>query len=472
MAVSALLISADHTLVEGVTEVVEAIADLDLHVVSRTSDALARLRRGGTAMLLVHLPADADVTQVTPLLQFVATSGAATPTVVITDVYRADQTLALLRQGTADCLGRPLDLHRLAYLADTLTLRARYLARLAEPVAEGFGEEELGEQERFLYPRGGEMGRVMGQVRTVAPQDTTVLLGGETGTGKTCLARLIHRLSSRRSQPFIVVNCGSLAQNLIESELFGHVKGAFTGADRDRVGKFEAVGRGTLVLDEIDALPLALQAKLLRAVEERVFEPVGSNRTLPVEARLIVASNRDLEQEVEAGRFRSDLYYRFNVVAFFLPPLRERQEIIPALARSFVEKFAGAGGRPARDLSPEVLRLLGKYRWPGNVRELRNAIERAVALCEGPAIRPDDLPDAIRAVEDTPAACGPDVVLESSAVPATGTLGQAKESAEASRIREALRRHKNNRLRAAAELGISRMTLYKKLHRYGLMLGT
>src|SRR5262249_30034781 len=159
------------------------------------------------------------------------------PMVVICDDYRAEHTLALLRQGAVDCLARPLDLHRLAYMADMLTLRPRYLARKSAPASEGFAAEELGDHERFLYPRQGPMGKLMEQARTVAPQDTTVLLGGETGTGKTCLARLMHGLSSRRNEPFIVVNCGSLAQNLIESELFGHLKGAFTGADRDRVGK-------------------------------------------------------------------------------------------------------------------------------------------------------------------------------------------------------------------------------------------
>jgi two-component system response regulator HydG len=469
MPVSALLISADPTLVRSVAEVVNSVADLELDVAPRPAEGLGCLR-GGVALLLVHLPAGADVGVVSPLLHRVAASGAATPTVVIADAYRPEDTLALLRQGAADCLGRPLDLRRLAYLADTLTLRARYLAGRTAPAADDFAADELGGEERFLYPRGGEMGRLMKQVHTVAPQDTTVLLGGETGTGKTCLARLIHRLSPRHDEPFVVVNCGSLAPNLIESELFGHVKGAFTGADRDRVGKFAAVGRGTLVLDEIDALPLALQAKLLRAVEERVFEPVGTNKLLPVEARLVVASNRDLEQEVRAGRFRADLYYRFNVIAFYLPPLRERQELIPALARAFVEKYTAAGDRPARDLSAEALTALVKYRWPGNVRELRNAVERAVALCPVPSIRPDDLPDAVRDGE-----CAPSAVVAAAVVapaPAGGTLGEAKECAEASRIREALRRHKNNRLRAAAELGISRMTLYKKLHRYGLMFGT
>jgi DNA-binding NtrC family response regulator len=461
------LISADPHLIAGVAEVMKSVADLDLHVVPGPAEATPHLRHGTPALLLVHLPEAADVAPVSRLLRQVVLSGAATPVVVLCDAYQPQHTLTLLRQGAADCLGRPLDLHRLAYLADTLTIRARYLARAAEPAAEGFAAEEMGEQERFLYLRGGEMGRLMGQVRTVAPQDTTVLLGGETGTGKTCLARLIHRLSPRRGEPFVVVNCGSLAHNLIESELFGHLKGAFTGADRDREGKFASAGRGTLLLDEIDALPLPLQAKLLRAVEERVFEPVGSNKLLPFEARLIVASNRELEQEVAAGRFRSDLYYRFNVVAFFLPPLRERREIIAPLARAFVEKFA-TGGRPVRDIGADVLRLLEKYPWPGNVRELRNAVERAVALCPGAAIRPEDLPEPLLAAEEAAPAAGPALV---GAAATTGTLGEAKECAEASRIRAALWRNKNNRLRAAAELGISRMTLYKKLHRYGLMFG-
>jgi two-component system response regulator HydG len=469
MPVSALLISADPTLVKGVAEVVNSIAGLDLCVAPCAADAGPLLRRGGIALLLVHLPEGGDVAQVGSLLRQVVASSAATPLVVICESYRPDQTLALLRQGAADCLGRPLDLHRLAYMADMLTLRPRYLARQVEPVADGFAAEELSDHERFLYPRHGPMGRLMEQVRTVAPQDTTVLLGGETGTGKTCLARLMHGLSPRRNEPFVVVNCGSLAHNLIESELFGHVKGAFTGADRDRTGKFAAVGKGTLVLDEIDALPLPLQAKLLRGVEERLFEAVGSNQTQRFDARLIVASNRDLKSEVEAGRFRSDLYYRFNVVAFFMPPLRERPAIIPALTETFIEKFATAGNRPVREVSADAQSLLLNYRWPGNIRELRNAIERAVALCAGTVIQPGDLPDEMRAggVQHEKL-----VAAVAAATTMAGTLGEAKEVAEASRIREALKRNKNNRLRAAAELGISRMTLYKKLHRYGLMLGS
>jgi len=321
------------------------------------------------------------------------------------------------------------------------------------------------------------------------------MLGGETGTGKTHLAGVIHRLSPRRDQPFLTINCGALAANLIESEMFGHVKGAFTGADAERTGKFAAVGRGTLFLDEIDSLPPELQAKLLRVVEERAFEPVGSNKTMRLRARLIVASNRPLEREMAAGRFRPDLYYRFNVVAFEIPPLRQRCPLIPALARSLLAEFASRAGRRIDAIASEAMQALLAHSWPGNVRELRNVIERAVALCTGDVIGLDDLPEHIHATgqamaadptpKSVPGAAPspsevPAVVPFSSHVgdlrsgeeqPSSGRslLADSKERTEQLLIAQALERNGWNRLRAAAELGISRMTLYKKLHKYGLM---
>jgi DNA-binding NtrC family response regulator len=315
-----------------------------------------------------------------------------------------------------------------------------------------------------------EMVELREQVKRVIPQDTTLLLTGETGTGKTRLARLIHELSPRRAEPFLVVDCTAVSPGLIESEMFGHVKGAFTGADRDRPGKLAAAGRGTLLLDEINSLPPALQAKLLRAVDDRVFEPVGSERSQPLRARLIAASNTPLDAEVAAGRFRADLYFRINVVGFFLPPLRDRASSIATLAYRFLNELAARNRPDVRGVTNEVLRALQDYPWPGNIRELRNVIERAVALCPGPEVQMQDLPEAVRLAAAAEKA-NQDQVGYTAIAPILGgcpTLVESKEAAEILRIKEALAKHNNNRLRAAVELGISRMGLYKKLHKYGL----
>ena len=307
------------------------------------------------------------------------------------------------------------------------------------------------------------------QVKRVSPQETTVLLMGETGTGKTRLARLIHHLSPRRNEPFQVVDCGALSSGLIESELFGHVKGAFTGADRARTGKLAAAGTGTLLLDEVNSLPLTLQGKLLRAVEERVFEPVGSDKSLPVKARLIAASNVSLEEEVRAGRFRADLFYRLNVVGFFLPPLRERRCSIVPLANRLLHEFACRNRPDVAGISPAAMRLLEKYDWPGNVRDLRNAVERGVALCSGCLVEPEDLPDALQEPgQIAPSADQPEIARPSAGDPLL-TLARTKDEVEVRLILEALAKHNNNRVHTARELGISRIALYKKLHKHGLM---
>ncbi len=303
---------------------------------------------------------------------------------------------ALLRLGAADYLTRPLNLGRLTYLVEKHTLEARICLPAERPAQKGIAT--IGEQDPFVYDGGAATGQLMAQVRVIAPQDATVLLGGETGTGKTRIARLIHELAHRHKEPFLTVNCGCVSENLIASEMFGHTFAArFTGADRERNGKFAEVGAGTLLLDDIDALPLSLQPQLLRVLEERVFEPVGSNRSQPLRARLVVASNRSLEQEVAAGRFRSDLFYRLSVIGLFLPPLRESRGIIPQVANKFLVQFATANARPIRKITPAALSALQAHDWPGNVRELRNVIERAVALCPRESIDLDDLPNLIPA---------------------------------------------------------------------------
>ncbi len=455
-----MLVSSDNALIALVRGAVGTLKDICLEVVSEFDEACSRVERPGVVLVLAHLSHDCSVAKVTRLLGTLGATVQKTPTLILSDEYYAEQALAMLRLGAADYLSRPLDLVRLAYVVDVLTMGSRHGGTRPAPVAAQISPVSLLDGDgTFSYLPATKMGQMMDQVRRIAAQDTTILLGGETGTGKTRLAGLIHRASPRRDRPFLTINCGALSANLIESEMFGHVKGSFTSADANRTGKFTEVGRGTLFLDEIDSLPPVLQAKLLRAVEDRVFEPVGSNKTQTLQARLIVASNRSLEQEVEAGRFRADLFYRLNVVAFALPPLRERAEGVPQLARGFLVEFATRINRPLLDITPGAMRALEAHRWPGNVRELRNVMERAVALCEGPMIRCEDLPDGFR---------DPGVSALAGPSPAA-TLAQSKEHVERVRITEALDRNGNNRLRAAAELGISRMTLYKKLRKFGLM---
>ena len=492
-----LLVSQDSSLMMAAREVISSTRGFRLEVVAEIETACNEIFGDDRILvILVHLAGRTDFAGVTRILQAVAQAGRPVVTIALHEHENPEQALALARLGVAESLSRPLDLGRLSYLIDALTIEARYAPRKSPAPAVAAGEVHgLGDQSPFLFVPGRQMARMVEQIERIAPLDISVLLGGETGTGKTHLAGVIHRLSPRRHEPFLTINCGALAANLIESEMFGHVKGAFTGADADRTGKFAAVGRGTLFLDEVDSLPAELQAKLLRVVEERAFEPVGSNRTLKLRARLIVASNRPLEREVAAGRFRSDLYYRFNVVAFEIPPLRDRLPLIPALARSLLAEYAARTGRRIDAIAPAAMRALLAHSWPGNIRELRNVIERAVALCPGDVIGLEDLPEPMQtaslAIAADPAPrSAPGVAPSPVEVPAVlafaapvgglrggegpppsgrSRLAESRERTEQSLIAQALERNGWNRLRAAAELGISRMTLYKKLHKYGLM---
>ena len=298
------------------------------------------------------------------------------------------------------------------------------------------------------------------RIALAASHDVTVLLTGETGTGKTFLARLMHDFSDRNSERFLAVPCGALAANLVESEFFGHAKGAFTGADRAKVGKFAAAGRGTLLLDEIDALGLEQQANLLRVIETGEYEPVGCNETHYSTARIIVASNWNLEEAVERGKFRRDLYYRLNVMSFHLPPLRERKQDIGPLVRGMTAKFNRKFKKDLFDISAEAMNALMQFHWPGNIRQLENVIQQAVLVSKGPLLLAEHLPPQVQ--EHGTLSCGEGPVNPN-------TLAVNREMSERNLIQRALLTNRYSRANAAKALGISRVTLYKKMKKYNLM---
>lgn len=302
-------------------------------------------------------------------------------------------------------------------------------------------------------------------VARVSEGRSTVLIEGESGTGKELIARAIHSNSPRRDKPFIPVNCGALPDNLLESEMFGYEKGAFTGATGAKAGLFEAANGGTLFLDEIGDLGTALQVKLLRVMQEQEVRRVGATSSVKVDVRVIAATNRDLAQLVKDGKFRDDLYYRLNVVRIALPSLAQRREDITMLAHHFLQKYAGTGASQVKGFLPETITLLRQYHWPGNVRELENAVERAVSLSHGPLLLPEDLPEAVRGGAQ-------------AGEPSTAASGEADSDAlltldelEKRHLARVLKETKGNKVKAAKILGIDRRTLYRMAERFGMDLG-
>lgn len=356
-----------------------------------------------------------------------------------------------MRRGATDYLLKPINLDELGNRV-ARALRERDMEaenrRLREQLDERFGLEHI-------IGRSPPMQEVFDTLRQIAPSRATVLVEGESGTGKELAARALHRLSPRRDGPFVAVHCAALSETLLESELFGHEKGAFTGATERRPGRFERADGGTLFLDEISEIETSVQVKILRVLEERCFERVGGTETVSVDVRLVAATNRNLAQLVEDGRFREDLFYRLNVVVLRMPPLRERPEDIPLLVHHFVERLAEENDKTVAGVTGEAMDLLGSYRWPGNVRELRNAVERMVVLSRGGKLTVRDVPGPIReaAGSGTPGAAGARLTLD---------------EAERQMIERALRAQNGNRTRAAEQLGISRRTLHRKLNEYGL----
>jgi two-component system response regulator HydG len=368
-----------------------------------------------------------------------------------------------MREGAIDFIEKPFPPEVLrARVEKAIEIaRERRGARAARARAEAF-EEDLGRghDPHGLVGSSEPMRRVLEQVRKVAPTDATVLVLGESGTGKELVARAVHDGSPRREKPFVSISCAAIPEGLLESELFGHEKGAFTGAIRRKLGRFELAHEGTLFLDEVGEIPPAVQVKLLRVLQERRFERVGGEETVEVDVRVVSATNRDLAAAVKAGRFREDLYYRLDVVPVLLPPLRERPGDVEELARFFLERVAPRLGRGVKGFSPEALELLRRHRWPGNVRELENVVEQALVFAEAEWVRPEDLPEGLRRAPPASALPVPQ---------GDRSLTEILEDLEKQLILAAYEKARGVKAETARLLRIKPSALYYKLEKYGIV---
>ena len=374
--------------------------------------------------------------------------------VIITAFGTIETAVDAMKAGALDYITKPIEFEELLLLVDRVSER-RTLLKENEILREQLGEKGV-TTDRIIY-RGEKMSALINMAGRVAASRATVLLQGESGTGKELLARLIHQLSPRAARRIIAVNCGALHENLLESELFGHEKGAFTGATARRIGRFEEADGGTLFLDEIGELSPQVQVKLLRFLQEHEFQRLGGNQTLRTDVRVISATNRDLEQRVKEGAFREDLFYRLNVVLMSIPPLRERKEDIPILIDHFLKKYAEENGKEIAGLSSEAQDVLLKYDYPGNVRELENIIERAVVIAREAVISVEDLPFSESMGETT-----------ESRKAEEGLLRGSIEELEKKLIVEAMEKAGDHQIHAAELLGISERMLRYKLKKYGL----
>jgi two-component system nitrogen regulation response regulator NtrX len=374
------------------------------------------------------------------------------PVIMISGHGNIESAVRAIKMGAFDFVEKPLSLEK-TVLAVTNAVRQRRLEDENRKLRASVGRREIIVGQSYV------VGQLQEQIAMAAPTNGRVLIYGENGTGKELVAKSIHALSRRRSGPFIEVNCAAIPEELIESELFGHMKGAFTGATADRRGKFEAADGGTLFLDEIGDMTLKTQAKVLRALQEQIVEPVGGSSSVKVDVRVIAATNKDLTAEIRAGRFREDLYFRLNVIPIFVPPLRERDDDINLLAEHFMAEFAREYGRRPKRLDPAAASGLRSYRWPGNVRELRNVIERLMIMVPGETIALGDL-----AFLDGGALSAAD-----PSAPPPLPLHDARERFERDYILRALASQHGNISRTAEILGVERSNLYRKMRAFGIL---
>ena len=415
----------------GKYEVVTA-ADAELAMRQLESDASIRLMLSD-----IRMPGEDGLT----LMKAAKAAHPNLAVVLLTAFGSIDQAVAAMKDGADDFLTKPVDLDQLELRVEKALKAHRLEAEVNDLKAQLDEKYGLGN----IVGSSPAMQRVFRMVRQAAPTDATVLLEGPSGTGKELVARAIHNLSPRAKGPFVAVELAAISPSLLEAELFGHEKGAFTGAVARRVGRFEAANHGTIFLDEISEMPLEIQVKLLRVLQEREFQRLGSNDSVKTDIRIVAATNRDLAAYVRAGKFREDLYYRLNVIDLHLPALKDRAGDIPLLVGRFLKEFGG------KTISPEAMKLLEAYPWPGNVRELRNAVEKMCVLSPTGEIGEEDVPDEMKR--------GGARTLSTA-----GTL----EETEKEKILAVLEEVGGNRTKAAERLGISRRTIYRKLEEYGL----
>ncbi len=447
MKPSILVVDDEKNIREGLRE---ALA-LDGYSVSMAADGAEALRafENGDVDLVIT---DLKMPKVSgeDLLKKVASLYPTVPVIILTGHGTIESAVQAMREGAYDFLTKPVNLDHLSLLVKR-ALGSRELVLQNRAL-----QEELERKNQFasIIGKSREMKQVFEMVRQVAPARTSVLITGESGVGKEMIAEALHYNSPRREKPLIKLHCAALAETLLESELFGHEKGAFTGAVARKRGRFELANMGTLFLDEIGEIDRNIQIKLLRVLEEKKFERVGGEETIEVDVRLIAATNKDLSQAISEGGFREDLYYRLNVVNIHIPPLRDRKEDIPLLIAAFLSEFTLENGKQIDGIDPKARLALFNYSWPGNVRQLRNSMESAVVLCKGSVITLDDLPPAVRG--------------DSSEEVIRLPVGTSLADMEKEVIRSTLNREGGNKSRTAEILGIGRKTLHRKLQEFGM----
>ena len=438
--------------------VLQAMLKKEGYAVQTASDGLEALK------VMKADPADIVVTDLKMpkmdgmgLLDEVIRVYPSTPVILITAHGTIATAVDALKKGAFDYITKPFDLEELKHVIQK-AVKTRRLDEAESLLA----PDEI---DRYgIIGAGGRMVEIFDTIKRVAPTTTTILITGETGTGKELIARAIHRNSPRKNNPFIKINCAAIPENLMESELFGYEKGAFTGAATKKQGRFELAHKGTLFLDEVGELPKDMQVKLLQVIQEQEFERVGGLQTIKVDVRLITATNRNLFEDVREGRFREDLYYRLNVIPAHLPALRERREDIPVLVDYFLEKFNRKLDRSVKRVDEQVMSLLVRYRWPGNIRELENLVERMILMAGGDTIVPADLPSELKTIIETDEAAQTDVQQKSF----KDTMKTHMEDVEKQMIVNVLAECGNNVTRAAKQLGLSRKGLQLKMTKYKL----